>query len=129
MWEFWRSKLSKGKTRHKRRDLDTGSDEDSPSTVRSMELTDSGMPGTSPENSSHGRCVSLFVMRSARVGVACKAANTNALVMQCTSRTSYYQPVMTTMRTSQKMCNQTSCQTPLVQKGTALMSHSQTLAL
>ncbi|DBA78530.1 hypothetical protein WJX79_005894 [Trebouxia sp. C0005] len=53
MWEFWRSKLSKGKTRHKRRDLDTGSDEDSPSTVRSMELTDSGMPGTSPENSSH----------------------------------------------------------------------------
>lgn len=53
MWEFWRSKLSKGKTRHKRRDLDTGSDEDSPSTVRSMDLTDSMMPGTSPENSSH----------------------------------------------------------------------------
>ena len=54
MWEFWRSKLSKGKTRHKRRDLDTGSDEDSPSTVRSMDLTELGMPGTSPENSSHG---------------------------------------------------------------------------
>ncbi len=74
MWEFWRSKLSKGKTRHKRRDLDTGSDEDSPSTVRSMELTDTGMPGTSPENSSHGRCLSLFVIRSARVGVGCKAS-------------------------------------------------------
>ena len=60
MWEFWRSKLSKGKTRHKRRDLDTGSDEDSPSTVRSMDLGDQilpGMPGTSPENSSHGKPV------------------------------------------------------------------------
>lgn len=57
MWEFWRSKLSQGKTRHKRRDLDTGSDEDSPSTVRSMEIGDQmmpGRPGTSPENSSHG---------------------------------------------------------------------------
>ncbi|KAL3144542.1 hypothetical protein ABBQ32_004273 [Trebouxia sp. C0010 RCD-2024] len=55
MWEFWRSKLSKGKTRHKRRDLDTGSDEDSPSTARSVDTPDqvAGMPGTSPENSSH----------------------------------------------------------------------------
>lgn len=62
MWEFWRSKLSKGKTRHKRRDLDTGSDDDSPSTARSLDIGE-GLPGTSPENSSHGKCTCTLLTR------------------------------------------------------------------
>ncbi|KAK9918087.1 hypothetical protein WJX75_001099 [Coccomyxa subellipsoidea] len=55
MWEFWRSRLSKGKTRHRRRG---GSDDDtlslSPMTSRSLEapLPDIQV-GAAPENSTH----------------------------------------------------------------------------
>lgn len=93
MWEFWRSKLSKGKTRHKRRDLDTGSDDDSPSTARSLDVGET-LPGTSPENSSHG--IHTHYLESAPCCYApCARLITSFALLQCTLKTSSFQLVTT----------------------------------
>ncbi|KAK9817958.1 hypothetical protein WJX72_004907 [[Myrmecia] bisecta] len=54
MWEFWRSRLSKGKSRHRGRG--TGSDAESPNTARSAELPAAEaelLASQFPENSTH----------------------------------------------------------------------------
>lgn len=90
-----------------------------------MDLTELGMPGTSPENSSHGMFVCFMSLDQPEV----MPEIFYGFVMQYTSKISYCQPVMMTMKMSLKMCSQTFCQNPWAQKITALMSLRQILAL